>query len=319
MRLLNINFLLGLFLSFSLCNAAPDKRPIIAVTQIAPHPSLDRIRQGITDELNMQMIDVDIRFDQASGDISIATQLAQKFVALNPAVIVPISTPSAQTVYQQARLKNIPVVFAAVSDPVAAKLIEGKTKTGKGITGVSDLSPVSQQVQLIKTLQPALKKLGTLHNPGETNSTILVELIKQEALKNNIEVIIIPCPSSKDVAQGIKKLMTEVDAVYIPNDNTIVSALDTVIRTASKTLPIYAADPESVGRGCLASAAYSQYEIGRATGKIVARVLSGTAPEEITVTTPETVEVTVNRDVATRLGIKIPASFSQQKITYIGA
>lgn len=320
MSLLKLFSLLGAVLSPAFAiQTAVAQRPVVAITQIAPHPSLDQIRQGIVDELKDQGQDLDIRFDHASGDIKIATQIAQKFISLAPKVIVPITTPSTITVYQQAKSRDIPVVFAAVTDPVAAKLVDNKTHTGKGITGVSDLSPIAQQLKLIKTMQPHLKTIGVIYNPGEANSVVLITKFKELAKDHNLQVIEVGCSATKDIAQSVKKVMGGVDALYIPNDNTIISALDTVFKVVGDKLAIYAGDPESVERGCLACVAHSQYQIGRETGKLVVKVLKGEKPETLSVVTPENVGVTINRATAARLGISIPNTIENLSITYVGA
>ena len=124
--------------------ASPQKPVVVAITQIVPHPSLDLIRKGIKDELNDQNLVCEFLYENAQGNIATATQIAQTFVSKKPTVIVPITTPSTQAIYSVASPQNIPVVFAAVNDPVSAKLVPCMDKAGKGITGVSDMPPVAE-------------------------------------------------------------------------------------------------------------------------------------------------------------------------------
>lgn len=293
------------------------QKPIVAITQIAPHPSLDAIRQGIVDELAYQHKSVEIIYENAQGNITLAAQIANKFVSLNPKVIVSIATPSTQAVYNVAQKYHIPVVYSAVSDPVAAKLVDSITKTGPGITGVCDFSPIQQQVDLMLTIQPNLKKLGVLYNAAEANSIALIEKLDILVKAHGIELIKVAAANTQEVSSAAVSLIDKVDALYIPNDNTIVSSLESVIKTLQQ-MPIYAADPQSVIRGCLASAAYGQYEIGRETGKVLVKVLEGVSPETIPMQTMSKVEFTLNQQVADKLGLTFPSSLLQQNPTIVG-
>lgn len=290
---------------------------VVAITQIAPHPSLDAIRQGILDELAHQHKSVEIIYENAQGNITLATQIANKFVSLNPKAIVSISTPSTQAVYNVARKYHIPVVYSAVSDPVAAKLVDKVTKTGIGITGVCDFSPIKQQIDLMLAIQPNLKKLGVLYNAAEANSIALIEKLDELAATYDIELIKVAAANTQEVSSAAASLIGKVGALYIPNDNTIVSSLESVIKVMDQRMPIYAADPQSVTRGCLASVAYGQYEIGRETGKVLIKVLEGTAPESIPMQTLTKVEFTLNQQVADKLGLTFPSSLLNQNPTIV--
>lgn len=293
-------------------------KPIVAITQIAPHPSLDAIRQGILDELADQKQLVEIVYENAQGNISLAAQIAQKFVSLDPKVIVSISTPSTQAVYNAAQKYNIPVVFSAVSDPVAAKLIDKITKTGPGITGVCDFSPVEQQIDLILTLQPNLKKLGVLFNAAESNSIAVIEKLEIVATAHNIELIKVAAANTQEVGTAAASLLGKVEAIYFPNDNTIASALESVIKVVDSNIPIYASDPQSVARGCIAAVAYGQYEIGRETGKILIKILNGATAESIPMQMLTKVDITLNQHAADKLKINFPQSVLDKNPIIIG-
>lgn len=288
---------------------------VVAVTQIAPHPSLDAIRQGILDELDAQNQSVKIVYENAQGNIALAAQIAQKFISLDPKpkVIVSITTPSAQATYNIARKHDIPVIFTAVSDPVAAKLIDAETRINPGITGISDFAPIEQQLGLILSIQPKLKKLGVLYNAAEVNSISIIEKLESQCTSQGIELVKIAASTTQEVATAAASLHGKIEALYIPNDNTIVSSLESVIKMLGDTIPIYASDPQSVERGCLAAATFSQYEIGREAGKILVRVLSGEAPQSIPVQTLTEVKFVVNQQTADKLKIKFPKELLEKK------
>lgn len=289
---------------------AAEAKYLIAITKITPHPSLDLIEKGIKDELVNSGLEIEFQTDNAQGNISTAVQIAKKYAALKPDLIIPITTPSAQTVYKAALSQNIPVVYAGVSDPVAAHLIDASTRRGQNITGVSDLPPIAEQINLIRTLQPSAQRIGVLYNPGEPNSVVLVELFKNQAAAQGFKIFLFPCLSVMELVAITKRIQGTVDALYIPNDNTIISGLNIVLNNLPD-ISVYASDPESVARGCLASAAISQYQIGQEAGKLAVRVLKGEDPSSIPAVEASATQVTINPQAAARLKIAIPADLLQ--------
>ena len=285
------------------------KKSLVAITQIVPHPSLNLIRKGIEDELAMQKIDCDFLFENAQGNIATATQIAQKFVSQNPTIIVPITTPSTQTIYAVARSHNIPVVFAAVNDPVGAKLVPSMEKVGQGITGVSDLPPVKEQVSLIQEILPKAKRVGTLYNPGESNSLAVLKIFEQNVRKKGMTLVRATASNMVEVTAAARSLVGKVDVIYIPNDNTIVAALESVLKIGQiNSIPIISSDPESVKQGCLATMAHCQYGLGRQTGQMVAKILKGVNLQTLSVETPAQIEMGLNQDTAKELKIVFPQS-----------
>lgn len=307
--------------SFLVCLGAYDACAAskkVALTQIAPHPSLDKIRQGIEDELRSFDPHITIVFDNAQGSIVTATQIAQKFSASDVDLIVPITTPSAQAVCNTLKnLKNeIPVVFAAVSAPERAKIINKEQVTP--VTGVSDRPPLKAQLQLMKQLMPNLKKVGILYNAGEDNSHSALEELKEISREFQIEIIEGACSQTSEVSTVATNLSEKVDALFIPNDNMVISALDSVLKVTQGKKPVFTLDPESVTKGCLGSVAYDQYEMGRLVGKIAIRILNGEAPQAIPVETPNQVTTSVNLVAAKALGISIPDAVRTQTTQLIG-
>jgi putative ABC transport system substrate-binding protein len=307
-------YLLFHFKNSSTQNLEIDKPRIVAITQIAPHPSLDQIRKGIEDEINASNFKrLNIIYQNAQGNLATATQISQKFASISPDVIVPITTPSAQSVYAIAKSLKIPVVFSAVSDPVGAKLIAKFPQPGDGITGLSDLSPVEEQADLIKAILTANSQLnnrstiGVIYNSGETNSVILVNLIEEALAKRGIKLLKACASTTIEVAAAAKSLIGKVSAIYLPNDNTIISALESVLLVTNEhKVPVISADPESVARGCLATISHNQYQLGRQTGAMVVRMLKGESLHNIPVEKPAKIELLINLDTAKHMGILIP-------------
>jgi putative ABC transport system substrate-binding protein len=300
-----------LLAAFAFGTPAFAEEVFVAVTAIVEHPALDACREGVRDELkaagyeegkNLKFV-----YESAQGNPGTAVQIAQKFVGENPSVIVPISTPSAQAVI--AATSDIPVVFTAVTDPLGAKLIGNLEKPGGNVTGMSDLSPIAKHLDLIHQIVPTAKKIGVPFNPGEANAVTLVNLLKEKAGPMGMEIVEAPAPKSADVQAAAQSLVGKVDVIYVPTDNTIVSALEAVIGVGiDNKLPVFAGDTDSVKRGAIAAVGFDYYDVGRQTGKIVARILKGEKPGDIAVQGVEITQLFVNPGAAQKMGITIPES-----------
>lgn len=283
----------------------------VATTAIVEHPALDAARDGVRDELAAAGYEEgkNLRFlyESAQGNPATAAQIARKFVGEAPDVIVPISTPSAQAV--ASATQDIPVVFTAVTDPLGAKLVGDMMKPGGNITGMTDLSPIGKHLDLIKEISPDAKTVGVPFNPGEANSVTLMELLKAEAPSRGLTVVEAPATKSSEVLGAAQSLIGEADVIYVPTDNTIVSAFEAVVKVGiDNQVPVYAGDTDSVARGAIAAVGFNYYDIGRQTGKIVLRVLEGEAPGGIAVEGVKITELYVNPGMAEKMGATIPDS-----------
>ncbi len=294
-----------------LCQPVAAQDVVVAVTAIVEHPALDACRDGVRDELKAAGYEdgKNFRFvyESAQGNPGTAVQIAQKFVGEKPSVIVPISTPSAQAAV--GATSDIPVVFTAVTDPLGAKLVTNLDKPGGNVTGMSDLSPIAKHIELIREITPAARKIGVPYNPGEANAVTLVGLLKEKGAAMGYEIVEAAAPKSSDVLAAAQSLVGKVDAIYVPTDNTIVSALEAVIKVGTENkLPVYAGDTDSVKRGALAAIGFNYYDVGRQTGRIVLRILKGEKPADIAVEGVEITELFVNPGAAEKMGVTIPAA-----------
>lgn len=260
--------------------ASPRKMKVVAITQIVQHPSLDKIRQGVIDALASQGFkegqNLKLIYENAQGNISIATQIAQSFVGENPDAIVAITTPSAQAVLSVAKGTGIPIVYGAVTDPVGAKLISSLKTPSSQVTGTYDQPPAKEQIALIQQFLPHAQKIGIIYNPGEVNNVFQVGLMKKAAQKRGLTVIESTASKSADIANVAHFIARKVDAILLPNDNTVIASLESIIRAANEAkIPVFTSDPESIERGAVAAVAFDQYKIGLQTGEIVADILNG--------------------------------------------
>lgn len=281
----------------------------VAVTAIVEHPALDAARDGVKDALAKEGFkdgeNLKFLYESAQGNPATAAQIARQFIGESPNVIVPISTPSAQAVV--AGTKDIPVVFTAVTDPVGAKLVSNAAKPGGNVTGLSDFSPLDDHLALIKEITPDAKRVGVVYNPGEANSVSLVSALKERLSAVGMELVESTATKSAEVQAATRALIGKADVVYIPTDNTIVSALEAAVKVSEENkLPMFAGDTDSVPRGAMAAIGFNYYDVGVQTGMIVARILKGEKPGDIPVTVAAGTNLIVNPGAAKRMGVTIP-------------
>ncbi|MBV2185169.1 MAG: DUF2398 family protein, partial [Rhizobium sp.] len=252
--------LLALFAATALILPAKAEEVTVAVTAIVEHPALDAARDGVKEALaeagykegeNLKFV-----YESAQGNPGTAAQIARQFVGDAPTVIVPISTPSAQAVVSSTR--DIPVVFTAVSDPLGAELIKDMEKPGGNVTGLSDMSPVADHVALIKEITPNAKSIGFIYNTAEANSVSTLAALKAEAEKAGLTIVESVATKSAEVQGAARALVGRADVIYVPTDNTIVSAFEAAVGVAEEAkIPLYAGDTDSVNRGALAALGFS--------------------------------------------------------------
>lgn len=287
----------------------------VDVTAIVQHPALDAARDGIKKALAdagfKDGTNLTFHYESAQGNPATATQIAQKFVGENPNVIVAIATPSAQAV--AATTQDIPVVFTAVTDPLGAQIVKNLDKPGGNITGISDMSPLADHLKLIQEIVPSAKKIGVPYNPGEANSVSLLNALKKMASAYNVDIVEAPATKSSDVQGAAQSLVGKVDVIYVPTDNTIVSALESVIAVGKENkLPVFSGDTDSVTRGTIASIGFDYFQIGLQTGAVVVRVLKGEKPGDIAVRNASGTDLFVNPNAAKAMGVTIPDSLLKQ-------
>lgn len=289
----------------------------VGITQIVEHPALDASRQGALDELAergyVEGENLSIDFQNAQGDTTIAAQIARKFAGDRLDLVLAISTPSAQAA--ASAMPETPIVFTAVTDPLMARLVSDMDVPGGNITGVVDAPPLQAQLQLIRDMFPEAGRLGVLYNPGEANSVSQIEQLNAMAPELDFALVEVTASRTSEVMGAARSLAGRVDAIYVPVDNTIVSALESVLRVGyDADIPVFTGDTSSIERGALASLGFSYYDMGRQTGELIARILDGEQAGDLAVGTVETLELFLNRRAAEQIGYEIPAEFVEQAV-----
>lgn len=281
--------------------------PSVSVITIVDHPALDAFRDGVADALkdagHEKGKNLKWTFQSAQGNTGTAAQIARKFVGDKPDVIVAISTPAAQAVV--AATKSIPVVYGAVTDPVAAQLVKSMESSGSNVTGVSDRLLPEPQVDLILKIKPDTKRVGMVYNPAEANSVVAVREMKEALAARDIELIEAAAPRSVDVGQAARRLVGKVDVIYSGTDNNVVSAYEALVKVGNDArIPLIAADTGSVPRGALAALSVDYRMLGQQAGRQVLEILKGKNPGEIPSETAERQVLLLNQNAAKKQGVE---------------
>ena len=293
----------------------------VAITAIVEHPSLDQIRDGVKDELTASGFklneDLNVQYRSAQGSSATAAQIARQFVAAKPDVIVAIATPSAQATV--AATKQIPVVFAGITDPVAAKLIKNWQPSHTNVTGVSDYQEIGPQIDFMKKVVPNVKSVGYIYSPSEINSTIVLKNLQNELNLQNISLVAVPAQRTADISTAANTLKGKVDLIYTTTDNNVVSAYESLVKFANENkIPLLASFPDAIERGAVAAYGMSYYDVGRQSGKLVVRVLNGEEPGNIKPEIGQALRLVVNTDAAKKQGIVLSPEVIKSAYKVVG-
>ena len=258
-----------------------------------------------------------MKYDEqnAQGDQATATSIASKFASSDLDLVLAIATPSAQAAAQS--ITKVPVLFTAVTDPVSAQLVNSLEAPGSNITGTTDMNPVADQISLVKEFAPKAKTLGVIYSSGEVNSEVQVELAKEAAAKDGLQVVESAVTNSAEVQQAAQDLASKVDAIYVPTDNTVVSALASVVQAAEDAkIPLIAGEANSVAQGALATYGIDYSKLGYQTGEMAIRILKeGAEPASLPVEAQKDYELTVNTTTLKALGLELPTSLKDRAVT----
>lgn len=277
----------------------------IGISQIVAHPSLDASREGFKAAFEDAGIEVEWDEQNAQGEQATASNIAGTFAADDLDLVHAIATPTAQAAAQQ--ITDAPIVFSAVTDPVEAGLVADWDAPGANVTGASDLNPVAEQLELLLEIVPDVETVGVVYSSGEANSAVQVDLLTEAAEELGLDVQEATISASSEVQQGVESL--DVDAIYVPTDNAVVSALESVIQYGQNNdVPIIAAEADSVARGAVATYGLDYDQLGRQAGEMAIEILTeGADPAEMpVVTVTENLELTVNPEAAEAMGVDLP-------------
>ncbi len=281
----------------------------VGISKIVAHPALDAVEQGIQDRLAALGIEATFDLQNANGDVNTATQIATKFRADKVDAAVAIATPTA--VAAANAIKDIPVIFSVVTDPVSAGLVDGLGHGRGNVTGLSDKTDILSHLTLFKSVAK-IKTLGYIYTSSEANSAASLEEVRVACATLGIALVEQSITNSNEVKQATEAIIRRVDGIYLTTDNTVYSALPALVEVAgANKKPVFSSDTTSAAEGgCLIASGFDYYKAGLATGDLVAQVLKGKAPAEIPVkllTDPSELDMLIDLDVAKACGITLPA------------
>jgi len=292
----------------------------IGVIQYATHPSLDNCYNGFKaglEEAGFKDGDnITIDFQNAQGDNANGDLIAKNMVSKKYDMLMGIATPAAMSAYSAAKSTDIPVVFTAVSDAVAAGIVKSNNKPGVNCTGSSDVLPLEQQIKMIRAFLPNAKKIGILYTTSEPNSVSQLAQFKALAPKYGFEIVDVGVTNASEVAAAAASAVSKgVDCINNFTDNNVVDNLSSVLQAADKAkIPVFGSEEEQVKNGCLASQSIDYVALGKETGKMAAKILKGEAKaSETPVFMVKDCTPVYNKAVMEKLGLTLPSEYSGAK------
>ena len=299
-------------------NGSSEKTVKIGIAKIVQHVALDDVERGVMDAIKDAGIKAKYDLQNANGDVNTANQIAVQFRDEKVDVAVGIATPIAIALANT--LKDTPVVFGTVTDPLGAGLVTTLEHGEKNVTGMSDELPSVEHIKIFAKIA-GLKTLGYIYTSNEDNSLSSLELIKKGCAQAGLELVTQSISTSSEVKQAAESIVDRVDGIYLTTDNTVFSALPSLVTVFNKAKkPVFSGDVTGAKEGgCFMASGFNYYKAGRATGEIVVQILKGANPSEIPVrfmTKPEDSDLLFDLDAAANCGIKIPSEYLS-KATYI--
>ena len=301
-------------------NSSGGENYTIGISQFAEHGSLDNCREGFLEGLKGEGLEegknLTVKVNNAASDMGTAAQIAQSFAADDMDLICAIATPAAQAAYNAAMDKGIPVVYTAVTNPEEAQLADSDGNPVGAVTGTSDQLPVEAQLKMIRELLPEAKTIGILYTTSEANSVYSISQYEKLAGDYGFTLETAGVTSTSEVSLAAADLLDKVDCLTNLTDNTVVSALPSILDAANKkNIPVFGSEIEQVKIGCLATEGLDYINLGKETGKMAAKILKGEASaEEMNYELLTDSSLYINQAVADNLGITIPDSMTERAV-----
>ena len=280
----------------------------IGVTVIVSHPALESDQKGFEKAITEAGLEAEYDYQNAQGDMANATTIAQKFKNDDLDLVHAIATPTSQAAVKV--IKNHPIVYSSVTDPVDAGLVKTMGPSGTNVTGISDAWPIERQIELYHQMLPSAKKWGTIYNAGDANSVKSISWTRDAMKKFGLELVEVTISNSAEVYTGAQTLVDRVDAIYITSDNTVVSALDAVVKVANnKKIPLFGGDTTTVEKGMIAAYGLNYFQVGYSAGKKAVLVLKGQDPGTVPSGLTENLNLWVNLKAAKDQNVTVSEKF----------
>lgn len=290
----------------------------IGINQLVQHPALDATAEGFKQAFADAGYEEGktVTFDEqnANGEQGTALSIAQNFASSDLDLVFAIATPAAQASAQA--VTDIPVLFSAVTDPVAAELVDSADKPGGNVTGTSDLASIPDQMDLLKELVPDAKTVGIVYSSGEVNSEVQVDAAKRAGKDRDLSIKTQTITTANDIQQAVEAL-GDVDAIYVPTDNMVVAGIASLVSSAEKKqIPVIGAEAGTVEGGAVATLGIDYTKLGHQTGEMALKILEeGADPADTAVESAKEFTYVVNPEAAKRQGVTIPEKIMEQAET----
>lgn len=312
-KVLSVVLVLMLMMSMmTACSKKEDGKVTVGIGQFAEHGSLDNCREGFLAGLAeggyKEGENLEVLFENAQADGATATQIANNFVSKKVDLICSIATPMAQSAFGAAKGTDIPVIFTAVTDPVAAELAKEDKSPNGNTTGTSDKLPVEKQLEMIRAILPEAKTIGIMYSTSEVNSVSAIAEYKAAASAYGFEIVESGISTTADIPLAADNLLAKVDCLNNLTDNTVVSSLPVILdKAAQRNIPVFGSEVEQVKIGCLAAVGLDYFDLGKQTGLMAAQVLNGEKKaSEMNFEIIEEAAFYGNSAAAEKLGITLP-------------
>lgn len=292
-------------------SSSAEKKVKIGIAKIVQHVALDSVEQGVIDYLKDNGVDAEYDLQNANGDVNTAAQIALKYKDERVDVAVGIATPVALALANT--IKDIPVVFGTITDPLGAGLVTTLEHGEGNVTGMSDAIPNEQHIAMFREIA-GISTLGYIYTSSEANSVSSLDFVKAACDKLGVNLVTQAITNSSEVKQAAETIVNRVDGIYLTTDNTVFSALSSLVQVfGNAKKPIFSADVTgAMAGGCLIASGFNYYKAGRATGEMVLQILNGAKPSEMPVrfmTEPSDSDLLIDLDAAKNCGIEIPAKY----------
>ncbi len=290
--------------------------PKIGIIQHAENTILDKVRTGFIDQLAelgyKDGENISIDYENAQTMNTTNRLIAANYINSGVDLIFAIATPTAQAA--KALTDSIPIIFGAISDPISAGLVKSNEIPGGNATGTSDVWPFKNQFKLFKDLLPNLEIVGVVHNPGESNSVYNMILTRKAVKELNLNIVEASVSNTSEVYLAAQSLIGRCDALYIPSDNTAITAAASIIQVGlNNNIPVFAGESGSVEEGAIATLGTNYYEIGKESGKMAYEVLfENKSPSSLSVRLAEKADLIINLNAAKKFGINIDESIIEE-------
>jgi len=310
---------MALFVVFAGCTQGK-KVPTVGIIQYMEHVALDSAREGFIAALkdNGYVEGKNITFDiqNAQGDQTNLSTISDRFVSNKVDLVLAIATPAAQSI--AGKTSEIPILGTAITDYVAARLVQSNEAPGLNVSGTTDMNPIKEQIELLVMLVPDAKTVGVLYTSSEDNSIVQAKIAREYIEAMGLKYVEVTVANSNDVQQATQSIVEKCDAIYIPTDNTFATAIPTVYGVTSKSkTPVICGEAGMVENGGLATLGINYYDLGYQTGLMAIKVLKGEAkPATMPIEKPEKYDFAINGTVAEEIGLKIPDDLLEYVVNY---